>query len=451
MSFGKNILSYKEQILETLQKLIKVESISSQGTEKPVEALNLMLDTARSMGFTTKNIDNQAGHIEYGTGGSLCGVLTHLDVVPAGNGWTVPPFELTRKDGRLYGRGVADDKSAAVIALYCLKALKDNHVKSNNTLRVIYGTCEETGMTDVEHYFSQEPLPDYSFTPDSDYGICSSEKGILQVELVGSHTGTTLTKLKAGTAVNAVPDKAFALLDCSENDDHQLLRFADAKEGDFVFKYTIDGVLIESRGKSAHAMEPKKGFNAITHLIDLLTSNFSHSVLGNICGFIDSTIGLECDGTSLGLKMRDSISGELTVNVGTIDINETYAKCTLDIRYPVTMESTKIIGRLQKAAENEGLEFNIINHQKPLNIRSDSEIVQLLSHAYNEVMGEKPNVYSTGGGTYARALGGRGVAFGPAFPDDSCNMHGADESIDEEKLMKHAEICLEAMYRLLTK
>ena len=45
---------------------------------------------------------------------------------------------------------------------------------------------------------------------------------------------------------------------------------------------------------------------------------------------------------------------------------------------------------------------------------------------------------------------GKGVAFGPVFPDDKCNMHNADESLDEEKFFKHAQICLEAMYKLFT-
>lgn len=173
MIFGEKILDYKEDILQTLKELIEIESVSAQGTENPQKALHFMLKKAEEMGLTVKNTDDIAGHAELtgSSSGCLCGVLTHLDVVAAGDGWSVPPFTLTRKDGRLYGRGVSDDKAAAVIALYCLKALKDNNIKCKNTLRVIYGTCEETGMNDVKHYFEKEPLPDYSFTPDSDYGI----------------------------------------------------------------------------------------------------------------------------------------------------------------------------------------------------------------------------------------------------------------------------------------
>lgn len=450
MSFGEKILKYKDDILKDLNELVSIPSVSAEGHEVPVQALDWMLKKAESFGLETKNILDFAGHAQYGGGEKLCAVLTHLDVVPAGTGWTVNPFALTQKNGRIYGRGVADDKGAAMIALYCLKALKDAGVQGKNTLRVIFGTTEEVGMEDMKTYFSVEPLPDLGFTPDADYGVCRCEKGILQVEVVAdSHNGTTLTEFKAGEAVNSVPDIAYALLDCSENDDHQLCRLADAKDGEYEFKYTIDGMMIVSKGKAAHASEPEKGFNAATHLIDLLTAHFSHSVLGSIPAFIDSKIANETNGNSMGLKMRDSASGALTLNVGTVQITENTAKATLDIRYPVTMDGEQVLERVEAAAKAEGLSVKLLSHMKPLNIDENSELVKILKESYREIMAEDAHVYPTGGGTYARAMQGRGVAFGPVFEGDECGLHNADESMDLDNYMKHAEICLEAMYRLL--
>ena len=59
-------------------------------------------------------------------------------------------------------------------------------------------------------------------------------------------------------------------------------------------------------------------------------------------------------------------------------------------------------------------------------------------------------MYSTGGGTYARKLGGNGVAFGPVFPGEDARLHNSNEGINEESFWKHAQICLEAMYRMYT-
>ena len=103
-----------------------------------------MLAKAESFGLKTKNISDIAGHAEYGDGETLCGVLTHLDVVPAERAdWSCEPFRLTRKNGRLYGRGLADDKGPALTALYCLRALKESGVEGSR-VRVIFGTTFES-------------------------------------------------------------------------------------------------------------------------------------------------------------------------------------------------------------------------------------------------------------------------------------------------------------------
>lgn len=451
MSFGEKILNYKEEILKDLDELLSIRSVYAEDPQKCKDALAWMLQKAEGFGLVTKNIDNKAGHVELGSGGKLCATLTHLDVVPAGENWDCEPFALTQKDGKLLGRGVADDKGCALLTLYCLKALKDAGVEGKNTLRAIFGTDEEVGMTDVVAYFAKEPMPDMSFTPDSGYGICSAEKGILHLEIsTKDQDMRLLTQLKGGSATNAVPDNAYVLLNCTDNDDHQLMRLADAREGEFEFKYTIDGLMIISKGKAAHACEAYLGQNAILELIDLLASNFNLDTLGNLCSFISTNIKLETDGNSMGMKMRDSQSGELTLCLSTISIDETEAKATIDIRYPVTFGGKELIRRVKKAAEHENIDVKILSHTLPLCLDDSKPVIGILKDAYTEVMGEEPLMYSTGGGTYARKLGGNGVAFGPVFPGEDARLHNSNEGINEENFWKHAQICLEAMYRMYT-
>ncbi len=449
MSFGSKIIDYKEEFLRDFDELLRIESVSADGNAKSREALNWMLQKAESFGLVTKDIDGKAGHVQLGQGGKICATLTHLDVVPAGDGWDCEPFALTEKDGKYLGRGVADDKGCALITLYCLRALKEAGVEGVNTLRAIFGTDEEVGMTDMAAYFASEEMPDMSFTPDSGYGICSAEKGILQLEISNSnHNCELLSELRGGNATNAVPDKAYALLNCTESDDHQMMRLADAREGDFEFKYTIDGLMIISRGKAAHACEPELGLNAILELVDLLSSNFSLQSLGNLCTFISTNFHLESDGTSLGIKMRDSQSGPLTACLSTINIDETGARATIDIRYPVTFGGKEIIRRIKHAAEREGVDVKILSHTLPLCLDETKPVIGILKEAYAEVMGEEPKMYHTGGGTYARKLGGNGVAFGPVFPGEDARLHNSNEGISVENFWKHAEICLESMYRM---
>ena len=450
MSFGENIMKYKEDMIADLTELIAIKSVS--GTDACQEAMDWMIRKAEQFGLKTEKVGDLACHIELGEGGKLCGVLSHLDVVPEGNNWNSLPFELSVGDGYMYGRGIADDKGAALVSLYCLRALKELGVEGKNTVRAIFGIDEERGMHDMDEYFSNQPVPDLSFTPDSEYGICQYEKGILQLELYAdTHDGTTLTQMHSGRAVNAVPDTAYALLDCTENEDHQLARLADAKKGSFEFYYTIDGMMVLSRGTAAHGSTPEKGLNAATALIDLLTSNFALPTMGTIPAFISHYIGTDSDGVMLGIKMRDKESGPLTVNVGTVHIDEGYATCTMDIRYPVTADGEEILRKIREKGEREKIHVKLLDHNPPLKMDEDSDIVRLLSDAYESVMGEKPTLYSTGGGTYARKLGGKGVAFGPVFEGEESNMHNANECLSVEKYFKHAQICLEAIYNLYTK
>ena len=451
MLFGRKILDYKDELMADLNTLLHFESIADEKPEECRKALDFILQRASDFGLYGESVTNQSAHVELGEGGKLCGVLTHLDIVPAGNNWSVPPYSLTEKDGRLYGRGIADDKGAALVALYCMRALKDNNVKGTNTLRAIYGTTEECGMEDMEGYFKKMPVPDFSFTPDSDYGICYAEKGIMQLRISAIvNNATLLTQFHSGKAVNAVPDLAYAMLDSSSYDEQMLMRLADASDGEFEFNYTIDGLMIVSRGKASHACEPNKGYNAATALIDLIANAYQTDEIGSICSFINYAVNKETNGRSLGIKMSDAVSGALTVNVGSVDIEGETANATFDIRYPVTVKGEQILKQFKTVAKNSDLRVDVIHHEPPLYIKKDSELIKTLSDAYESVTGEKAELYSTGGGTYARKLGGRGVAFGPAFKDDDVHMHNADESVDINNFFKHAQICLEAMYRLFT-
>ena len=449
MSFSQNILQYEKEILHDLDELIRIRSVSATDPDAAAQALAYLLHRAEEMGFVTKNIGGIAGHIEYGEGEELAGVLSHVDVVPAGDGWSVEPFALTEKDGRFYGRGVVDDKGPSVIALYCLKALKDQGIVPKRRLRLILGAAEEIGMNDMQTYFASEEMPTMGFTPDSEYGICYCEKGIMSVEVSAQqHDGTTLTALVAGNAVNAVPSKAYALIDCTENEDHQLRRFADARPGEYDFIYTMDGLRIAATGKAAHASVPEEGLNAATHLIRILAANFGQLVLGSVCSFLDDAIGLETDGMSLGIACRDRESGALTVNVGIVEIDDKNARAKIDIRYPVTADSDEIFEKISERAASEGLITRLLNHEKPLFVREDLPIIQILKNAYRTVTGEEAKLYTTGGGTYARVLNNNGVAFGPVFEGDPAKIHDADEGISRENFFRHAQICQEAIYLL---
>ncbi len=87
------------------------------------------------------------GRLE-GSGGGRDLLLTgHIDVVPVGDepGWTVPPWQGTVRDGRVYGRGAVDMKGGLCCALAAARAVRDAGVRLRGRLLVASVAGEEDG------------------------------------------------------------------------------------------------------------------------------------------------------------------------------------------------------------------------------------------------------------------------------------------------------------------
>lgn len=72
-------------------------------------------------------------------------INTHLDVVPASENWSFPPFECTVKDGRIFGRGVADSKGGPAALFTVLSAMEEFDIKPRYNLNIALTTDEEMG------------------------------------------------------------------------------------------------------------------------------------------------------------------------------------------------------------------------------------------------------------------------------------------------------------------
>jgi len=131
MDVKKRIEELSEEMISQLGRLVKYDSKRGEAQpgkpfgEGPAAVLAEALQMAGEMGFETKNLDNYCGYAQIGEGKDIIGIAAHLDIVPAGEGWSTDPFTLTRKGDVLYGRGVSDDKGAVVAALYALKVLQE--------------------------------------------------------------------------------------------------------------------------------------------------------------------------------------------------------------------------------------------------------------------------------------------------------------------------------------
>ena len=119
----KYLESKKEEMIAFLGELIAVRSVEGTPTadcpfgEKSAEALEIMLKKCSDYGFSVENVDNYAGSADLNTFEPALGILSHLDVVPEGSGWTSDPYALKRENGILTGRGTLRNRASSMCRL----------------------------------------------------------------------------------------------------------------------------------------------------------------------------------------------------------------------------------------------------------------------------------------------------------------------------------------------
>ena len=324
MNFDELIQKEEEALLRDLRELVRIPSVSVPGTGRAPygaecrRALDWFLSRASEMGFQTRDVDGHCGWCEYGEGEEMVAVLCHLDVVPAGDGWHYPPYDCTWAGGRIYGRGVIDDKGPAAAALYALKAVRDSGAPLHRRVRLLVGCNEEKGSSCIRHYVEAGgEIPVMGFTPDGMYPIINGEKGIAVVDFrrALAPSPRSIRCISGGTAHNVVPDRARAELNWPE--EERSAACALTLDGVRVTE-TAEGLLVEAEGQSAHGSTPEKGVNAIGRLLLALKELGLDGDSGQAAAFLADVLGEETRGEGLGIAMSDQISGALTVNLGII-------------------------------------------------------------------------------------------------------------------------------------
>lgn len=444
MDFLKAIQNYKDDLVLDLVKILQMNTIAVEQLdnkdapfgENLKEALIKVLDLGESFGFKTKNIDNVAGHIEYGEGKEIIAILCHLDVVPTGEDWTYPPFSGTVLGDKIYARGALDDKGPLMSSLYALKLLKDLEIKLNKRVRLIIGTDEESGSRGIKRYLEVEEQPNMGFSPDANFPLIYGEKGIMSIDIIDKQREDKFT-LTSGDRYNIVPDQAVftSRTDIKDefiknNEDHQL-------------KHKIENNKYYLYGRSSHAMEPEKGINAFVNLAIFLKNHFDNHLIK----FVGDKL-IDTRFTKINENFTDKEMGDLTVNVANAIIGEDGGKVGLNLRYPINWDKDGFIARFSALANTNGLEIKVISDSKPHYVNPNSHFIKTLHNAYIKYTNDKTSPLQTiGGGTYAREIK-NAVAFGMLMPGRDDVVHRVDEYVHISDLLKAAAIYAEAVYQL---
>ena len=137
--------------IEILKTLVTFPTISANSNMKLVDYCSDLLKKIGAEVKIIKNDNNTKANL-YATIGprNIPGVMLsgHTDVVPVeGQSWSVPTFEMTNKDNKLYGRGTADMKGFVACALHA--AIKASEMKLKTPLHLAFSYDEEIGCVGV--------------------------------------------------------------------------------------------------------------------------------------------------------------------------------------------------------------------------------------------------------------------------------------------------------------
>ena len=454
---NRRVMEMQGEILESIRESIAIRSVKGAPApgapygEGPKQALEHALKLGEKLGFRTGSMADRVGWVEYGEGEEMAAVLGHLDVVPEGDGWTYPPFGGEIHDGKMYGRGVLDDKGPVIGAIYGLKAIRDAGLKPDRRIRVIFGTDEENGSSCVKYYVENGgELPTIGFTPDADYPLIFCEKGQLGWTVVRDRKRTDddncreqkpaakLLRLEGGTARNVVTPHCVLEVEGT----------LKVTPGDGISVREEDGkTTVTAIGKGAHGSTPEQGINAAKKLFQAVADADLDEDLKRMIRFVLEKIGDETNGASLGICYQDEETGETTVNLGIVRGTPEEISVTLDIRYPKNADRERMIANIKAAAEEYGLEARLESQARLLYLPKDSELVRKLMTVYREETGTDAEPLAIGGGTYAKAMANI-AAFGPILPGREGSEHQADEHISEADYFLLLRIYRAALERL---
>ncbi|MCL2663268.1 MAG: Sapep family Mn(2+)-dependent dipeptidase [Oscillospiraceae bacterium] len=456
-----------EQMISDLGKIIEINSVRSESKEgapygeESREVLSLAQSMIEERGFDVRVFEDMMIVAEYGPTPSLMGILAHLDIVAVGEGWDTDPLKLVEKDGKLYARGVIDDKGPSIAAMYALYCARELFPQFKHGVQLILGSGEETGFNDVTQYLNKNTLPPNVFTPDAEYPVVNIEKGrfmpVFGAKWEKEATLPRLISIVGGKTPNVVPNYAEAVIEgFSTEEVVTFCRDYSDKTGVTISAIAGDKtktdepspcpITIKAEGKASHASKPERGNNAQTALIEMLANMpFAKSKgFEHVCTLNRLFPHGDNHGSAIGINMFDEKTGRITVNFGVLRLTEYEFSGNFDSRTPSCADDVDLLGKTKAKLANEGIDITYHEITGCHHTPEETPFVQKLLNLYEEYTGQHGKCTSMGGLTYVHDIDG-GVAFGVAMPGDDNRAHGANEYINKEQLIMSAKMFTQAI------
>jgi acetylornithine deacetylase/succinyl-diaminopimelate desuccinylase-like protein len=196
---------YEPPLIAFLQDLVRIPSVNGRNSEAAVAAR--IQHEAQALGFDVLIVASDPARpnvlVTWGKGDNAFALIGHTDTVAEGDpaAWIHPPFEAVIANGKLIGRGSADNKAGIACGLYAMALLRDQAMLDPTQARIIQAGVvdEESGASSplgVRHLIDTGQLSAkgaiYTYAGDI---ICTGHRGLLRliarVEGKSIHSGSS--------------------------------------------------------------------------------------------------------------------------------------------------------------------------------------------------------------------------------------------------------------------
>lgn len=192
------------EMIEFLQRLVRIPTVNPPG-ENYADCANLIGAKLKEFGYEVEFITaeglpectsqnprvNVIGRMKGARANPALHFNGHIDVVPAGAGWSVDPFAAIVRDGRIYGRGVTDQKAGIAASIFAVEAIRRAGLKLAGSIEQSATVDEESGGFAGVAYLARNghirrATIDYVvITEPLDYDrICLGHRGVYWFEVV---------------------------------------------------------------------------------------------------------------------------------------------------------------------------------------------------------------------------------------------------------------------------
>ena len=476
-------VKYGKEATETLRELVEIPTFNIDGVPqyKNPEFLKIaakIQDLAKAFNLNFRNIDNRVYEISLeGASDEVVGIHAHADVVPVTpenwvlkDGTKLDPFKVTLIGDRMYGRGTEDDKNGIVVAMYAMKAIKEEKLPLARTFKLLVDTTEETSGDAIPYYFEHNPTPQYNLALDGGYPVVIAEKGYGTVMATfprrkGGGKGAEIIAMTGGMATNQIPSASVATFvsdkpaELAASLQKAGTEYAKNNGGDFDVSAKVVGkeVKLTVTGVSAHSSEPESGINPVARMLELIHSvdgkiALKHNHITDAARYASDNWGLDYLGGKLGVGFADDFMGPLTTSLTFVGLDDKAFKLAVNLRVPKgkSPETLKkeIADKLSAWDKQTKVKVSFTySVAEPMYRNPEGEWVKALLAVASENLGMEHKFGTSAGATSVHELP-NGVQFGLARPEVKYTGHTDNEFKTVDQFLLDLQIVTEMMGRV---